>query len=97
MCFAKTTLLSTYRFVHIANNSLSADASEIVPLDVNFMGFMMDPTSYATGLISLSVLFQLVCFLSTSALADYGNFRKVCVTNNGDSRGTSYVKYVCLL
>jgi len=43
---------------------------------INFLGMMVKPSSYASYVLSCSVVFQAILFISIGPVADYGNWRK---------------------
>uniref|UniRef100_A0A7S0JMM2 Autophagy-related protein n=1 Tax=Cafeteria roenbergensis TaxID=33653 RepID=A0A7S0JMM2_CAFRO len=54
---------------------LEADGSSLFPLRVNFAGTPVEPTSFASAAISLSVILQVAVFISLGAYADHGRGR----------------------
>lgn len=44
---------------------------------VTILGMKVLPAAFASSMVSLSVLFQAIIFLGTSAMADYGSLRKL--------------------
>lgn len=51
---------------------LKADGITLNPLRVDFAGSQIEPTSFASAAISVSVIIQIVVFISIGAYADYG-------------------------
>ena len=74
-------VMATCRQCVIGNGGRLWDAvsqtfvEEKVDLRVSFLGFEFSPFSFASGVISISVFFQALSFVTLSPLADYGNAR----------------------